>query len=400
MRRPAVTCTLAVVVLGLVSGAPAQAAKKSRTPVMSSIEGLEISPQELRIRVRALIRPTLGITEEAADRMLRDASDPVVRRGVLRWKIETTGTLLSAMLRNDPVLALADAWGYVLQVRALLERPEAKTVYGEYAARASDALVQAETEFRAFWEGVQANRAGDDFEARVRRWAENHPIGGALYRRPSMDNALAELLATGEKGGALAALGNLDETTADVMTRMDLYTLYLPRLARWEAELAVDDLARGVDPKDLVTELERFTKAVDRIAAVAEGTPGLVERERAAALEALQAERVAATQDLRGERRAVVDALRQERIATLTEIEAMTQRLAERSSGPVRQAVHQEMKDLIVEVEAMRGRLIDDIEVAMNGVVDHAFMRGLQFLLIVAVLGGAGFALYTRLFRR
>ena len=52
------------------------------------------------------------------------------------------------------------------------------------------------------------------------------------------------------------------------MTRMDLYTMYLPRLARWEAALAADDLAHGIDAGRLSAEFERLTKAMDRIAAV------------------------------------------------------------------------------------------------------------------------------------
>ena len=111
MRRAAASLALFAAACVLAGGDPALAAK-SRTPVTSSIKKLQVSPQELRIRVRALIRPTLGIVEEAADRDLRETTDPVIRRGAILWKIETTTTLLSAMLRNDPVLALADAWGY------------------------------------------------------------------------------------------------------------------------------------------------------------------------------------------------------------------------------------------------------------------------------------------------
>jgi hypothetical protein len=72
--------------------------------------------------VRALIRPTLGAIEESADRMIAETSDPVVRRGALLLKIEMSTTMLAAMLRSDPVLALADAWGSVRQVDQLRAR--------------------------------------------------------------------------------------------------------------------------------------------------------------------------------------------------------------------------------------------------------------------------------------
>ncbi len=73
---------------------------KSRTPVTSIVKGLEMSPQELRVRVRALVRPTLGIIEEKADLIIANTSDPVVRRGAITLKIEMTTTILAAMFRG------------------------------------------------------------------------------------------------------------------------------------------------------------------------------------------------------------------------------------------------------------------------------------------------------------
>src|SRR5262245_57075517 len=202
MPRAAVCRILLIVCVACAAGEPAQAAKKSRTPVTSNIKQIRISPQELRIRVRALIRPTLGSIEQAADSMLRDTSDPLARRGIVRLKIETTTTLLSAMLRTDPVLALADAWGYVLQVQALLGTAEAKGLYGEFAGRASEAMKEIEEELRSFAGGLQEDFPAGPFEEKVREWAEKHPIEGALYRRTPVDSAVAKALATASGGGA------------------------------------------------------------------------------------------------------------------------------------------------------------------------------------------------------
>ncbi len=399
MSRAAVLLALSAAACVCAGGDPAWAAK-SRTPVTSSAKKLRMSPQELRIRVRALIRPTLGIVEEAADRSLRETTDPTVRRGAVVWKIEATTTLLSAMLRNDPVLALADAWGYAFQVESLLARPEVAARYGKNAPDASAAMALIRAEFRAFAASVQDDATAASFEATVRQWADRNPVEGALYRRPSIDSDVAAVLASSGGGGAFAALGNLDETTSDVMTRMDLYTVYLPRLARWEAELAVDDLAQGIDPKGLIADVDRVTRAADRIATVAEGVPDLAARERAAALDAVRAERLAATRDLQGERRAVVEAIRQERIATLEEVEAIAQRLLDRSSGPLDDAVRKDVTELVQAVEAMRKRLMEDIGVTLNRVVDHAFLRLVELLLIAAALGVVGLLLCIRLLRR
>ena len=106
-----------------------------------------------------------------------------------------TTTILAAMLRSDPVLALADAWGYVLQVKDAFAQPWAQSRYGQSAHRASEALTLFENPFRDFVASVQAGRFAETF-ASVVEWADGHPIEGSLHRRPSIDSEIAELLAS------------------------------------------------------------------------------------------------------------------------------------------------------------------------------------------------------------
>jgi hypothetical protein len=380
---------LVIVFAAVLGGGTVWAKKKSTTPVTAGVKQLQLSPQELRIRVRALIRPTVGTVEEASDRVIRETADPVVRRSVLTLKIEATTTLLAAMLRNDPLLALADAWGYVVQVELFLARPEVAARYGDHAPEAGAAVVTIQKSFREFAGSLQPGLTGEALEAKVRAWAEKNPIEGALYRRPAVDAALAHVMAESSGGGALAVLGTLDETTADVLARLDLYTMYLPRLARWEGELAVDDVTSGIDMNGVTTELTRFTRAADRIAAAAEGAPQLIAGERAATLEAVAAER-----------RAVLGSVHDERIATMQEIEAIAQRLVDHSSGPLHDAMNKDLADLVESVEAMRKRLIAEAGVTLNEVVDHAFVRAVQLLLMAAALAAVGLVVYARFLRR
>lgn len=372
----------------------------TRTPVTSGVSDLGMSPQELRIRVRSLIRPTLGIVEEYGDRILVEASDPGVKRAALVWKIEMTTTLLAAMLRNDPVLALADAWGYVLQVETCLQRPDLAARFGSSLAMANEALDEIQDLFRDFGAGVKDEAAAARLEAVVREWADEHPIEGELYRRPSMDSSVADLLAAQGKPGALAALGGLEETTTDIMMRMDLYTTYLPRLARWEAEVAAHDLVRGVDPATALSEFERFTRATDRIAGVAESAPGLVAGERQALLDAMRLERLALVHDLREERAAIFESLRAEREATLEQLETMMKRLIDSSGGALHESFRLEARQLVAEIEQMRERLLDDTGVLLERTVDRVFVRALVLLLVAAALAVVGVLLRERWARR
>ena len=215
---------------------------------------------------------------------------------------------------------------------------------------------------------------------------------------------MAELLASSGAEGVFAALGNLDETVADVMTRMDLYTMYLPRLARWEAELAAYDLTAGIDAQTLSAEFERLTRAVDRIAAVTETASDLAARERIAVLDAVRGERIAILDAAQMERIAILDALqkeriailgvlRRERMATLRELEAMVQRLRDRSGPVLHDAVQADIKGLITSVEEMRKRLMVDAGETLVQVVDHAFFRLVQLLVICAGLVVLGLVL-------
>jgi hypothetical protein len=388
-----------------------QAGSAVSFPVTSGIKSLKMSPQELRIRVRALIRPTLGTIEESADRIIADTSDPVVRRGALVLKIEMSTTMLTAMLRNDPVLALADAWGYVLQCEDAIKRPETAARYGKYAPKTAEMLASLDGQFREFVSGIQAGPFADSLAASLRTWADQNPIKGVLYRRPSMDSAAAKSLAASGDGGVFASLGSLDETAADMMTRMDLYTMYLPRLARWEAELAADDMTGGVDTRKLTAEFERLTKAADRLAAAAESASDQAARVDTRDLTAeferftRAADRLAAVAEsapglAAREREAVLDDVRRERIATLRELEAIAQRLADHSATPIDNAMRTDMKEFVSSVEEMRKRLMVDTGQRLEQVVDHAFLRLVQLLLVCAVVAVLGLVLRRYLFRR
>lgn len=382
-----------------LSGCAGKRTADRPAPVTSGVERLEMSTRELRVRVRALTRPLLGLIEEGSDRVLAEVEDPGVRRATLVWKIESTTTLMNALLRNDPVLALADSMGYVMQLEDFVARPEFREEFGPLVPEITVTLGRMHRLLFDFAAGVQEDLSGEEFETTMREWAAEHPIEGSIYRRPTIDSAVAGLLAAVKPRGVFAVIEGLDETTAEIMTRLDLYTTYLPRLSRWEAEIGIIDTLGGADLGTVATEFGRLTGAVDRIAGVAEHAPSLVEQERQAAFDAVRDERLAATADLRAERRAVLEAVSAERIAILAEVEAIAVRLSERAGQPLHDAVRTETDRLVDSVEEMRGRLIEDAGVVLGEVIDHAFVRALQLLLIAAVLFAIGVVLHERFLR-
>ena len=98
--------------------------------------------------------------------------------------------------------------------------------------------------------------------------------------------------------------------------------------------------------------------------------------------------------------RRALAAVQKERIATLHEVEAIAQRLGDRSGPPLHDAVRADLKELMESVEEMRRRLMVDAGETLDRVVDHAFFRLVELLLICAGLVALGLVLRAFLLRR
>jgi hypothetical protein len=100
------------------------------------------------------------------------------------------------------------------------------------------------------------------------------------------------------------------------------------------------------------------------------------------------------------ERRAVLKDVRKERIATLRELEAIAQRLADREAGPLHRSIQGDMREFVGHVEEMRRRLLVDSSKDLEQLVDHTFLRFVELLLLCAVLVALSLALHRYLLRR
>jgi hypothetical protein len=67
---------------------------------------IDVSAEELRIRVRGLAGPFSGIMEEVADDFLTTTDDPDLRRRALMFKINGIPAIQRALFEQDPLAAL------------------------------------------------------------------------------------------------------------------------------------------------------------------------------------------------------------------------------------------------------------------------------------------------------
>jgi hypothetical protein len=350
---------LALAVAGACAASLGCRRAPATSPVAERFVGeLRFPPAELRLRVRALAIPLSGAVEEAADRAAARASSPEVRRAALGFKIDAVPRLHEALLRQDPGLALLDAWALGVQISAWLGEGPGREVFGESAAdlAAAGRAIESQTEELAD-RAIPSEEALRRVRNRVRRLAAERPLGASVAGRRSLADVLARLNRD-EDVGILATVGGLAETVGDLQTRLDLANAYVPKMAGWQAGLLLSDAVPRARLEASLDRAESLAEAAGRALERLENAPDFLAAERAAAFEALRTERIAVQEALRAdlasalqhltrEREAVaadldrarvetLAALRGEREAALEDLEAMSRRLGGEAAAGAR----------------------------------------------------------------
>jgi hypothetical protein len=343
--------------------------------------------------------PLSGMIEEGADTLLETSDDPVTRIAGLRWKTNGIPAVQAALFNPDPLAALLDTWALMAQMRLLFEDGAGAGLPESQRAAALATIGRMETQIEALVREVDRPGGFERARASVYRWAEANPIDLYVTSRPSTAAELAALTAEADPG-IRNAIGGLTLGMGDVWARLDTYAAWMPKQARWQAELLVERVLAGEDAGGALSDFTRLTDAIDDIAATVQDAPGLVTGEREAILSSLREERIAAFETLDREFLAAVDAILERRILTAEgaigrEREAVLEAVtAERVA--VLEAIRQERIATVRDLESVLGGLD---EASLRGLVDHLFVRLLELLAIIGVLGLVGMLLYVRLRR-
>jgi hypothetical protein len=347
---------------------------------------LDISAEELRVRVRSLAMPFSGIIEEAADDLEASSPDGAMHVLALRWKTNVIPAMQSAVFETDPLAALLDAWTLIAQMRLFFEEVAEDRVPSEARSAGLAAADRMEREIERLVRSVVQTGGAERARTEVYRWASANPIELSITSRRSAIGDLAALTAEANPG-IRTAIGGLTLGMGDVWARLDTYSAWLPKQARWQAELAVSRILSGGEVGSAFEDFSTLSEAIDDIAATVRTTPDLVTGEREAILEALQAERIAALETLNREFLAAVDTILAKRLSnagSIVERERIATpeaRTAERIA--VLEAIHRERTATMEDLDRVVGGLAED---AIRRVVDHFFVRALQLLAIVLAL--------------
>jgi len=336
-----------IVVLCIVSPLLACASGSQTSHLFQKNPSVTMSSQEMRVQVRSLARPLAGILEKTADEIIAQSDDPLVRQQVLRTKTEAIPALFEALFRKDPGAALIDASALVEQIRQEFTDGSNMVLNDEEKRIILRAAEDMKQRLQAVYLATGASQEDiDQFWMEVEGWARRHPIEGNFAIRDSTANLLAKSnAATG--GGLGAAISSAQDELADFAVRADLYAEHLPRQARWQAQLLIEEMmaerivARAVEqvgpihmsidnlPFDIETERLVLIEELRRegfligqwIHAERIESLNFASAERKAILDHLTEERSVVLEAIAGERKILVEALRRERIASFQDLE-------------------------------------------------------------------------------
>lgn len=344
-----------------------------QTAFMESQENVAMSAAELRIRLYDFADVFSGNVEMTADGIYASTDDPVIQRRALQWKISATAEVYQAAFRTDPLGAYTDVWAFTKQMLYFLDTGPGQDLFGDQQA---DAVATARIlERRIHALGVMASESGDisGLEENLEPWVIKHPLRDLQFIRESTTPFWAEYVAS--EGGAMAAVGRMEESIQDIIARMDIMSENLRKQARWETQLLMGEAMSTGEIGEFLARVDSLEVNIDRIRIVLDDLEPILARQVAALMitggELVERERKLANEFWEVEREilfARVEALQKETFALLT---------AERTL-------------ILLEAEAAADRTIGTSLEATRGLIDHLVFRIAQLavggLLVLGLL--------------
>ncbi len=331
-------------------------------------QGVKVSSDALRARLRAEATPFTGRMALAADEAAAATTDPAQRRRALVWKINVVPALYRTLFAQRPMVALLDTWALLLQAEAYLDSPAGRADFGPGSATvlATTRELEGRVQDVAAW-AFPARDLGVA-RARLSEWAGKHPVVLTFATRDSIEPDLVKM-APEEELSAFALAGRIDEDIGGIVDRLDFLPVMVPHQATWQAQLAYVDL---VDPR-LDMALSRGSDALRKIDDMlvwlgTSGLDGFAEEQRVQLVRALSAERA--------EVERLVDRQR-------TQVEAFV----ERERLEVQALIARERAAAMDDARKLADHAAAEASRHAREVVDHALLRAGALLAGLLVLG-------------
>jgi hypothetical protein len=354
-----------------------------KTSSIKQAKNVEVSAAEFSSRNQSLLALYSSEIEGAADRIILESPSSVARRQALVWKAEAIPVLQTSLLNTDPVAAVVDSWAFISQMKAYMEQPVVKSQFGVFLPVVVDALKRMNAEMEQLVLAAAPAAYIPDLRQKIDTWAAAHPIQTGLTGRRSAD---VDLIKQDESDlGALASIKALQEGLGDITARLDSYNTYLPKQARWQAELLVSDVTRSPEFGAAASNFAVLSKALDETSNNVNRMPELAASAREIALADVNGQRLAAQSFLSEERVQMIEALTQQRINAMADLRS--ERLAATADlrgerQIVLDSVHREEANVVRDLHKLSQQTLNDVDKRSRYLVDHLFWRAFELVLL------------------
>lgn len=387
VERQQCCCVILAMTL-LMTGCISSGGTTRKTSSMKSAKRVESSAAELSSRNQSLLALYSAEIETAADKIILESPSPTARRQALVWKAEAIPVMQTSLLNTDPVAAVLDTWVFIFQMKAFMDQPALKQGFGESHSVVADSLRKMDEQIEQLVQTAAPTANITDLRQRVGGWAEAHPIRVSLAGRPSVDPEVVRKVGESDLG-TMASIKALGESLGDLTDRLDSYNVYLPKQARWQAELLLKDVISDPHVSATLSNVEVLSTALAKTSGSMDRMPELmgqarqavkadIEEQRVATQDFLQNERLDTLDDLQRERIATVAAMRGERLAATADLRGERQ--------TVLNALHNERLAAETDFSAASEKAIQDLDSRGRRLIDHFFLRALELVLFTLIL--------------
>lgn len=350
--------------------------KKTKTTTVKEATK-ELDTRAIRTHTNEIFTRMAGNIEELADGIFVKTNDIEIANRALIWKISAVGAAQHAFFDTDPIIALLDAYGFAIQQEEFFTSGNGKSLFGphqpEVVAFASELHFDLKT-------NIEDICSEHNYECNVietiELWAKENPVESLYFNRHSVIESMADVIGP-FKTGLGKSVVELTESIQDMSSRMNIYSQFLPKQIRWEMQLVIVQL----EMKQL---LDTAMSTMTQINELSDIMPGKMDSLLAVSMLEMHLITEIAMNSISEERLAM-----QDWASVITD--TMTGLMLNESSHW--ESIINQQRELAF---SGAGEMVKASTEPMQEIIDHAFWRGLQLLIIAIILATVAYMLVRK----
>ena len=281
--------------------------------------GIDVSITEYKLKLREFGYRFAGIIELSVDEIISKTSDNEIKKQALLWKIYAIPAMIRSLSMNDPLAAGLDSWILSVQMVQYFEDGYGKDFFGEY----QDIAINASRLIVNDVENLARGLKGTDDISRGQKitedWTKNNPIKNNKFLRLSAMDSVASMIGS-EDINLGSTAENIATSIDELKNQVTLYTNYLPKQIKWQAEYELYNLLGDSLIDKSLNNIDRVVLSTERISKVIDESPELIKEIQLSTLAEMDKQRRETLQLISQERIAILEAVTMERIAIMNEI--------------------------------------------------------------------------------